>query len=269
MGEAGEEMNKGGVAAVDRALSILVAFEPDGTAQALSEIAAKTGMYKSTILRLMISLERFNCVLRLADGRYQLGPSLFRWGSIYRRSLKLEDHVVPMLEHLVQVTGESASFYARDPQSGQRLCLFRQDSPKSVRDHVRAGDLLPIDRGAAGRVLREFADGEGASKRVHVVSSLGERDGETGALAVPIFGAAQALIGALSVSGPVARFTEVSVALIAESLIDAARRLTERLGGDSSVYERSAVPAARKTKLPRAAVNAAARLATAEKRSKR
>ena len=60
-------MNKGGVAAVDRALSILVAFEPDGTAQALTEIAAKTGMYKSTILRLMISLERFNCVLRLAD----------------------------------------------------------------------------------------------------------------------------------------------------------------------------------------------------------
>jgi DNA-binding IclR family transcriptional regulator len=177
--------------------------------------------------------------------------------------------VVPTLDHLVQVTGESASLYARDPQSGQRLCLFRQDSPKSVRDHVRAGDLLPIDRGAAGRVLREFADGQGASKRVHVVASLGERDGETGALAVPIFGASQALIGALSVSGPVARFTEVSVALIAESLIEAARQLTERLGGDPSVYEHSAVPAARTAKSPRAAVNAAARSVAAEKRTRR
>lgn len=262
-------MNKGGVAAVDRALSILVAFEPDGTAQALAEIAAKTGMYKSTILRLMTSLERFNCVLRLTDGRYQLGPNLFRWGSIYRRSLKLEDHVVPVLQHLVQVTGESASFYARDPQSGQRLCLFRQDSQKSVRDHVRAGDVLPIDRGAAGRVLREYADERGASKRVHVVSSLGERDGETGALAVPIFGAAQALIGALSVSGPVARFTEASIALIAESIIAAARQLTERLGGDASVYEGGAVLAARKPKLPRASVSAAVRPAAAEKRARR
>jgi DNA-binding IclR family transcriptional regulator len=262
-------MNKGGVAAVDRALSILVAFEPDGTSQALTEIAAKTGMYKSTILRLMISLERFNCVLRLADGRYQLGPSLFRWGSIYRRSLKLEDHVVPVLQHLVQVTAESASFYARDPQSGQRLCLFRQDSQKSVRDHVRAGDVLPIDRGAAGRVLREYADERGASKRVHVVSSLGERDGETGALAVPIFGAAQALIGALSVSGPVARFTEASIALIAESIIAAARQLTERLGGDASVYEGGAVAAGRKPKLPRTSVSVAVRPAAAEKRARR
>jgi hypothetical protein len=118
-------------------------------------------------------------------------------------------------------------------------------------------------------VLREFADGQGASKRVHLVSSLGERDGETGALAVPIFGAAQALIGALSVSGPVARFTEVSVALIGESLIDAARRLTERLGGDSSVYERGAVPAARKAKSPRSPVSAAVRPAAAEKRARR
>ena len=262
-------MNKGGVAAVDRALSLLVAFEPDGTPQALSELAAKTGMYKSTILRLMISLERFNCVLRLADGRFQLGPSLFRWGSMYRRSLKLDDHVVPVLQHLVEVTGESASFYARDPQSGQRLCLFRQDSQKSVRDHVRAGDLLPIDRGAAGRVLREFAGERGASKRVHVVSSLGERDRETAALAVPIFGASQALIGALSVSGPVARFTEASIALIAESIVEAARQLTGRIGGDPSVYEGGAAPAARKPKPPRAPVNAAARPAAAEKRARR
>jgi DNA-binding IclR family transcriptional regulator len=149
-------MSNDGVAAVERALAILAAFQPDGAPRSLHDLAAKTGMYKSTILRLIASLERFNCVLRLPDGRYQLGPSLFHWGDIYRRSLKLEDHVVPLLHHLVQLTGESASFYAR--QGEQRLCLFRADSPKSVRDHVRAGDLLPLDRGAAGRVLREYSD---------------------------------------------------------------------------------------------------------------
>jgi DNA-binding IclR family transcriptional regulator len=260
-------MNKGGVAAVDRALSILVAFEPDGTPQALNEIAAKTGMYKSTILRLMISLERYNCVLRLADGRYQLGPSLFHWGNIYRRSLKLEDHVVPVLQQLVQLTGESASFYAR--QGGQRLCLFRQDSLKSVRDHVRAGDLLPLDRGAAGRVLREYADVQSESKRVHVVSSLGERDGETGALAIPVFGASQILMGALSVSGPVARFTEETMALITKSLIEAARQLTGRIGGDSSVYEGDTVPGARKPKPLPTRANAAVRPESADRRARR
>src|ERR1700733_13958598 len=83
-----KQMSNDGVAAVERALAILAAFQPDGAPRSLHDLAAKTGMYKSTILRLIASLERFNCVLRLPDGRYQLGPSLFHWGDIYRRSLK-------------------------------------------------------------------------------------------------------------------------------------------------------------------------------------
>src|ERR1700691_3770021 len=206
-----ERMSNDGVAAVERALAILAAFQPDGAPRSLHDLAAKTGMYKSTILRLITSLERFNCVLRLPDGRYQLGPSLFHWGDIYRRSLKLEDHVV-------QLTGESASFYAR--QGEQRLCLFRADSPKSVRDHVRAGDLLPLDRGAAGRVLREYSDAHPSHRHVEVISTLGERDNETGAVAIAVFGATQELAGALSVSGPIARFNEDTVHVIAEALLN-------------------------------------------------
>lgn len=260
-------MNNGGVAAVERALSILAAFDPDGAPRALNEIASKTGMYKSTILRLMISLERYNCVLRLSDGRYQLGPQLFHWGTLYRRSLKLEDHVVPVLQQLVQLTGESASFYAL--QGEQRLCLFRQDSLKSVRDHVRAGDLLPLDRGAAGRVLREYAEPQAETKRVHVASSLGERDSETAALAIPVFGPSQELVGAISVSGPVARFTSETMALIGKSLIDAARQLTGRVGGNPLVYEASAPAGAQKPKPSPTRKLAAASAAVAEKRIRR
>lgn len=260
-------MTNGGVAAVERALSILAAFEPDGAPQALNEIAGKTGMYKSTILRLMISLERYNCVLRLADGRYQLGPRLFQWGTIYRRSLRLEDHVVPVLQQLVQLTGESASFYAR--QGEQRLCLFRQDSLKSVRDHVRAGDLLPLDRGAAGRVLREYSEPQAESKRVHVSSSLGERDGETAALAIPVFGPSQELAGALSVSGPVARFTNETMPLIGKSLTEAARQLTGRIGGNAAVYEAGLTAGNQKPKPVPARKAAAARAAVVDKRARR
>jgi DNA-binding IclR family transcriptional regulator len=239
-------MSNDGVAAVERALAILAAFQPDGAPRSLHDLAAKTGLYKSTILRLITSLERFNCVLRLPDGRYQLGPSLFHWGDIYRRSLKLEDHVVPLLHHLVQLTGESASFYAR--QGEQRLCLFRADSPKSVRDHVRAGDLLPLDRGAAGRVLREYSDAHPSHRHVEVISTLGERDNETGAVAIAVFGATQELAGALSVSGPIARFNEDTLAMITEALLDAARQLTLRIGGDPSVYHSSSPPSTQKSR---------------------
>ena len=117
--------------------------------------------------------------------------------------------------------------------------------------------------------MREFADERGASRRVQVVSSLGERDGETAALAVPIFGASQALIGALSVSGPVARFTEATIALIAEAIVDAARQLTGRIGGDPSVYEGSAAPAARKSKTLRTPGGASSRPAAVQRRAGR
>jgi len=46
-------------------------------------------------------------------------------------------------------------------QGKQRLCLYRVDSPQPIRDHIRAGDLLPLDRGAGGRVLMAFAGARG------------------------------------------------------------------------------------------------------------
>ena len=132
-------MSNGGVAAVERALAILATFEPDGAARSLHEIAAKTGMYKSTILRLIISLERYNCLSRLADGRYQLGPSLFHWGDMYRRALKLEDHVVPLLQSLVQL----ALGIVFEVLADQHLRREQMGSPGIRRDAEQPGKGIP------------------------------------------------------------------------------------------------------------------------------
>lgn len=63
-----------GVAAVDRALLILSAFREDDTALSLALLARRTGLYKSTILRLLQSLLRAGYVVRLPDGNYVIGP---------------------------------------------------------------------------------------------------------------------------------------------------------------------------------------------------
>ena len=64
---------EGGVAAVDRALDILAAFKPTDKALTLAELAARTGFYKSTILRISQSLLRHNYLQRLDDGSYRIG----------------------------------------------------------------------------------------------------------------------------------------------------------------------------------------------------
>lgn len=148
----------GGAAAVDRALSLLAAFRAGDSALTLAELARRTDLYKSTALRLLASLEHAGMVQKLEDGRYVLGAEVARLHSIYAATFSLDRVVLPVLQKLVQATGESAAYHVLQGQgpSLARLCLFRIDSPHPIRDHVRPGDLLPVDRGAGGRVLMAF-----------------------------------------------------------------------------------------------------------------
>ena len=124
-----------GVDAVNRALSIVMCFTANDDRLTLTEIARRTGLYKSTVLRLIESLELQGFLVK-PDGRgYALGAELMRLGSLYARQFRLEDRVRPILVRLVAETGESASFYRREGH--RRICLFRCDSPAPIRDHVR------------------------------------------------------------------------------------------------------------------------------------
>ena len=78
--------DEGGVAAVDRALSILDALTDDKVT--LAELSKRTDLYKSTVLRLLKSLEKFGYVLRSADGSYRLGSKVLHLGSLYQRHFK-------------------------------------------------------------------------------------------------------------------------------------------------------------------------------------
>jgi len=75
-----------GVAAVDRAFKILAAFETSNGILPLSEIAQRTGLYKSTILRITTSMERAGFLVRLPDRRFAVGPQLRRLALLYERS---------------------------------------------------------------------------------------------------------------------------------------------------------------------------------------
>lgn len=64
-----------GVAAVEWAMTLLAAFRLDDGALSLHELSERTGLVKSTIMRLAVSLERFNWIVRMPDGRYQVGSA--------------------------------------------------------------------------------------------------------------------------------------------------------------------------------------------------
>jgi DNA-binding IclR family transcriptional regulator len=223
-----------GVAAVERALLILSALASATEPSSLAQLARATGLYKSTMLRIIASLDAAGYVMRLRDGRYGIGASAYRLGLAYERQNALRDQVLPVLHDLVENGTESASFHVMHG-SDTRMCLFRVNSRHSTLDRVDAGNILPLDRGAAGRVLLAYSGKSGsrhdALRRAGYALSKGERDPECAALAAPVFGATGDIVGAVSLSGPGERFTPSAVARMRKLLMRSASELTRSLGG--------------------------------------
>lgn len=234
----------GGVAAVERALAILDAFTEQDHSLTLAQLAARTGFYKSTILRLAASLEKKAYLIRLADGGWRLGAAASRLGAVYQSAFDLGDIVEPVLQQVVAETGETVAFHVREGRV--RISLYRVESPQRIRDHVRQGEHLPLEHGAGGKVLLAFTSGKGAEseaiRREKVFVSRGDRIADLGGISAPVFGVGQKLIGALTVSVPLARMDEAAVARFRPAVLAHAAALTRTLGGDASIFP-SAAPA--------------------------
>ena len=243
-GDAESAARGTGVAALERGLSVLEAFSGEAGTLSLAELAAATGLYKSTILRLCTSLMRLGYLARLDDGRYRLGAAVFRLGRRYQQSFQLRDMALPVLRELVARSGETASFYMRD---GDRdTCLYRVESPRPIRDAgVAEGDTFPIDRSAGSRVLSAFLGARGPQhdavrRDLVVIARQSKRIAGASALVCPVFGVEKTLVGTLVLSGPESRFSETATAAMKALILDRAAALTTSLGGDAARFKSAA-----------------------------
>lgn len=215
-----------GVASADRVLTVLTAFQMGDTALSLVDLAERTGLIKSTIMRLMVSLETHGFITRMADGRYQLASEVMRLNAVYQEALDLERHVMPRLHHLSQQTGETASFYVR--HGAYRMCQYRVNSPHSLRLNLQPGDMRPMDEAAGAQALRAgYAAGMALDRPYY---SRGATDPHAASMALPIYGAQQELMGALVISGPASRLTEETAHTLREVFFHTARDLMRSLG---------------------------------------
>jgi DNA-binding IclR family transcriptional regulator len=237
----------GGAAAVDRALSLLAAFRSGDGPLALAELAARTQLYKSTALRLLASLVHARLLHRQDDGRYTLGVEVARLHGVYQRQFSLGDVVLPVLRQLVDTTGESAAYHVLQgqPPHASRLCLYRVDSPHPVRDHIKAGDVLPADRGAGALILVAYtplpsSDGitislknDPVSVRIRAdgyFSGVGQRLPDVAGVSAPVFGADGRIAGAITLTLPAHRHDPSHITPV----VAAAQALTATLTGSLS-----------------------------------
>ncbi|WP_290687311.1 MULTISPECIES: IclR family transcriptional regulator [unclassified Haematobacter] len=229
----GDDGKNGGVAAVDRALSLLSAFGVGDNSLSLTELAARTGLYKSTALRLLNSLIQAEYVSREGD-EYRIGREIFRLGEIYRRYHGLREAVIPAMQRLADATNESVVLHVRE--GDHRVCLHRIETKQLLRFVIREGDSLPLTVGAAGRVLLAFSGSSGAPydtiRDNFFYASAGELSPDIGGIAAPVFGPGGALLAAMAVSGPASRITPDFIGKACPLLLSAAAEATSACGGD-------------------------------------
>ena len=231
------------VASVQRALSILDAFLEGPPTLSLAGLASRTGLYKSTIARLVLTMEQDGYMVRTTDGGFHIGSKPLRLAKLFQNAVQPDYLVLPVLNDLVDKTKESASFMIRQGQF--RITLYRVDSPQTIRDHGAPGDIVALGKGATNHVFDSFTSGateSGEGPRKIVYTTTGENTPGMTGVAAPVFGAKSRhdCVGVIVLTGPEHRLMIGNIERTEKCVMQSARTLTERLGGDVSIFDKAA-----------------------------
>ncbi len=245
---AADGADQHGVRSVNRALDILTLLTADRPAVTIREIVEATGLPKTTVVRLVSTLEQSG-LLWATTGGYMAGPGLWRWAHLAQRSWELPPETQRAMRDLAAGQRETVNVYV--PRDIFRVCVAQQESPQPLRHVVHVGDELPMWAGATAKVLLRDASaallervarsspyGPGHVKQLRewineaavrgFATSHGEREEGLSAVAAPIVGRSGSVVAALSLSGPTVRFTESRVAEFAAEVKRKAQQLSER-----------------------------------------
>jgi DNA-binding IclR family transcriptional regulator len=239
----------GGVTALERGLRILNAFDQRTSVLTLSGVALRTGLNKSTILRLMVSLEGLGFIDRDEEGLYHIGAQAWRVGMLFNSELHLEKLLPSVLDELSAKVDESASFWIpvlTTPVS--RLCIFRTEPQRSVRVHTFVGSQMPLEKGGStARMMRAYVDpnhrDDDRLRAERVCTTWAERDPELCGVSSPVFGVDGRFVGVLSISAPIARRDRKWLESMKPIVLAAADKVTSKLGREhgGSVIQRRIV----------------------------
>ena len=245
--EDGVATGLSGVRSVTRTLEIMSLLREGRSAITLREIQAETGLPRTTLVRLLSTLEQFGLLWGTGRHRYIPGPGLMRWAGLARDAWELPAEARQALRELVQATRETASIYVR--QNVRRICVAQEQSPQALRHVTRVGRESPLIA-APGRVLikdlseqelrRVALDSPDGERRLPLLQKWqqevrddgyavthGEREDGLSVVAIPLVDNESSVVAALTLAGPTERFTDDKVTHFLDALKVAASAIEQ------------------------------------------
>jgi IclR family pca regulon transcriptional regulator len=143
------------VQSLERGLAVLQVFSRENPAPTLSEVARLAGTTRATARRILLTLERLGHVR--SDGRrFSLTPRVLALGWSYLSSLNLWEIAQPLMEDLVDQTGESCSAATLDLPDV--VYVARVPTRRIMSITLGVGTRLPAHATSMGRVLLAALD---------------------------------------------------------------------------------------------------------------
>jgi DNA-binding IclR family transcriptional regulator len=143
---------------IDRALSLLAAFDAEHRALSLAELSRRCEMPPSSALRLANRLREWGALERDDDGRFCVGLRLLEVATLAPRGHGLRQVALPFMNDLAEVTHQHVQLAVRDGR--QALLVERLSGHQAAPVDYRTGGRLPLHSTGVGLALLAFAPRE-------------------------------------------------------------------------------------------------------------
>jgi len=238
------------IRAVDRALDVLLCFSANTPVLSMTQISEIVGMNKSTVHRLLATLEAKRFVQRdPLTGLYQPGNRLLQMAFLTTQKNNLFEVVEPYMKKLNELYRETITLSILDDSDVVYSSVV--ESQQTVKLAAKPGQRLPAFCTASGKVLMAYSDEETIQKifdqgfpeytsftirssetLIHIFRLVRERgfayseqEYEEGinAVAAPIIDRNKRPLAAIAVAGPAYRLTLERMLEIGPSVAETAR----------------------------------------------
>lgn len=244
------------IQSLDRALVILETLGQSG-GMSLTELATELDQSPATAYRVLTTLEQHGVTeFEEATQTWHVGAGAFRIGSAFLRRTNLVDRARPVMQTLMQATGETANLGVEN--EGHVLFVSQVETHASIRAFFPPGTQSPMHASGIGKALLAqfdparldaftaqglegftdrtlttraalYADLLEVRQRGYAVDDEERNDGMR-CVAAPVFNATSAVVAGLSISGPTARVSKERTKDFATHVRAAANTLSRLLG---------------------------------------
>jgi DNA-binding IclR family transcriptional regulator len=140
---------------IDRAFSLLSAFDAGQRRLSLAELSRRSGIPMSSTLRLARHLVRWGALERDEEGSYCVGLRLLEVASLAPRGHGLRQVAMPFMSDLAEVTRQHVQLAVRE--GTEATLVERLSAHQAAPVAYRIGGRLPLHSTAVGLVLLAFA----------------------------------------------------------------------------------------------------------------